>query len=102
MTGRCWTELQRPLRSVPILSSALDAFPDEHARDKALYLSWLAEAYLTASEIAQAASTIGRALALGHGVASIRPRQRITIMLDKLRSYMDVTEVRDVLEAANA
>ncbi|MFF5505821.1 helix-turn-helix domain-containing protein [Streptomyces roseolus] len=100
MTGRCWTELNRPLRSVPILTRALAAFPDEHARDKALYLSWLAESFLTAGEIEQAAAAVGRALELSTGVASIRPRQRIDVVLTRLRPYADVVEVRDVLELA--
>lgn len=102
MTGRCWTELRRPLRSVPVLASALAAFPDEHARDKALYLSWLAEAYLTAGEVEQAAATTGRALELATGVASIRPRQRIDVVLGQLRPYGDVAEVQEVLELAKA
>ncbi|MEV7085590.1 helix-turn-helix transcriptional regulator [Streptomyces sp. NPDC093085] len=101
MTGRCWTELQRPLRSVPVLSAALAAFPDEHARDKALYLSWLAEAYLTAGEVEEAAVTTGRALELVTGVASIRPRQRIDVVLARLRPYGEVAEVREVLELAD-
>lgn len=102
MTGRCWTELRRPLRSVPVLSSALAVFPDEHARDKALYLTWLAEAYLTAEEVEQAAATASRALELSTGVASTRPRQRIGVVLSRLRAYGDVPEVREVLDLATA
>ncbi|MFE5596685.1 hypothetical protein [Streptomyces sp. NPDC056549] len=102
MTGRCWTELRRPLRSVPVLSSALSRFPDEHARDKALYLSWLAEAYLTAGEIEEAAATTGRALELSMGVASTRPRQRLAVVVDRLRPYGDVAEVREVVNLADA
>ncbi|MFE5731632.1 helix-turn-helix domain-containing protein [Streptomyces sp. NPDC056528] len=101
MTGRCWTELKRPLRAVPVLSRALQTFPDEHARDKALYLSWLAEAYVTAGEVEQAAATTRRALELATGVASIRPRQRIDVVLARLRPYGDVAEVREVLEAVS-
>ncbi|MFD7964383.1 XRE family transcriptional regulator [Streptomyces zaomyceticus] len=102
MTGRCWTELRRPLRSVPVLSAALSRFPDEHARDKALYLSWLAEAYLTAGEIEQAATTAGRALQLCTGVASTRPRQRLAIVVDRLRAYGEVSEVQEVMESSDA
>jgi hypothetical protein len=100
MTGRCWTTLQRPLRSVPVLNAALSRYPDEHARDKSLYLSWLAEAFITAGEVEQAAVTASRAMELATGVASIRPRQRITAVLDHLRPHGDVAEVRDVLELA--
>ncbi|MFM9446973.1 helix-turn-helix domain-containing protein [Streptomyces acidiscabies] len=98
MTGRCWTELRRPLRAVPALTDALNRYSDNHARDKALYLSWLADAYLTAGEIEQAATTTGRALTLATGVASIRPRQRIAPLLNRLRPHANLSAVRDVLE----
>ncbi|WP_326677709.1 tetratricopeptide repeat protein [Streptomyces sp. NBC_01237] len=100
MTGRCWTELGRPLRAVPVLADALGRYPDDHARDKSLYLSWLADAYFTASEIEQAAETVDRALALAHGIASTRPRQRIAPLLDRLRPHAQIGVVRDVLERA--
>ena len=100
MTGRCWTELGRPLRAVPVLTDALGRYSDDHARDKALYLSWLADAYLSAGEVEQAAETVGRALKLATGVASIRPRQRITPLLDRLRAHADIGPVRDLLEHA--
>ncbi|MFE1521096.1 hypothetical protein ACFW9I_30360 [[Kitasatospora] papulosa] len=102
MTGRCWTELRRPLRAVPILTHALDQFADAHARDKALYLSWLADAYLTAGEIEQAAETTGRALQLASSIASVRPRQRLAPLLDRLRPYADTTEVRALLDHADS
>ncbi|MFE4958701.1 hypothetical protein ACFRCW_32870 [Streptomyces sp. NPDC056653] len=75
-------------------------YSDDHARDKALYLSWLANAYLTAGEVEQAAVTTGRALELSTGVASIRPRQRIAPLLDQLRPHADLSVVRDLLEHA--
>ncbi|WP_433547321.1 hypothetical protein ACQPZG_21230 [Streptomyces sp. CA-294286] len=98
MTGRCWTELRRPLRAVPALTAALSRYSDDHARDKSLYLSWLADAYLTAGEIEQAAAATGRALDLATGVASIRPMQRINPLLDRFRPYARVPEVQDLLD----
>ncbi|MFE4678028.1 XRE family transcriptional regulator [Streptomyces sp. NPDC056721] len=100
MTGRCWTELRRPLRAVPVLTAALDRYSDDHARDKALYLSWLADAYLTAGEVEQAATKVGRALELATGVASIRTRQRIDPILGQLSAHKDLGPVRDLLERA--
>lgn len=102
MTGRCWTELRRPLRAVPVLTRALDRYDDSHARDKALYLSWLADAYLTAGEIEEAAATAGRALDLAVGVASVRPRKRLAPVLTHLSQHRDVPAARDVLERASA
>jgi hypothetical protein len=37
-----------------VLEAALTRYDDTHARDKSLYLSWLADSYLTAGEVEQA------------------------------------------------
>ncbi|BCM64839.1 MULTISPECIES: helix-turn-helix domain-containing protein [Streptomyces] len=100
MTGRCWTELRRPLRAVPVLRRALAAYSDHNARDKALYLSWLASSYLTAGEVEEAARVTGRALDLASGVASVRPQQRIALVLNQLRAHESVAAVREVLQRA--
>lgn len=102
MIGRCWTELGRPLRAVPALELALSGYGDTFARDKSLYLSWLAEAYLSAGEVEQAAHTTMKALSLAAGVASVRPRQRITPVVQKLGAYKKLPAVADVLELVNA
>ncbi|MBT2529879.1 XRE family transcriptional regulator [Streptomyces sp. ISL-99] len=101
MTGRCWTELRRPLRAVPVLEEALAHYDDAHARDKSLYLSWLADSYLSAGEVEQAASTTGLALELSAGVASVRPRQRITPTVQQLSAYRELPAVAEVLEMAS-
>ncbi|MDJ0465117.1 XRE family transcriptional regulator [Streptomyces sp. H27-C3] len=100
MTGRCWTELRRPLRAVPVLEKALTHYDDAHARDKSLYLSWLADSYLSAGEIEQAASVTGRALELSAGVASVRPRQRIMPTIQQLSAYRELPAVAEVLDMA--
>jgi hypothetical protein len=100
MTGRCWTELRRPLRAVPILQSVLAEFDDTHARDKALYLSWLADSYLAGGEIEQAAVVAGRVLDLSAEVASVRPRQRIAPVLQQLTAHREIASVTETLEKA--
>ncbi|XVV34924.1 XRE family transcriptional regulator [Streptomyces sp. CA-100214] len=102
MTGRCWAELRRPLRAVPVLLRALERYDDHHARDKALYLSWLADSYLAAGEVEEAARVTGRALDLAVGVSSVRPRQRLAPVLGQLHQYQDVSAVRDVLQTAGS
>lgn len=102
MAGRCWTELRRPLRAVPVLEAALARYDDSHARDKALYLSWLADSYLTAGEVEQAATVTGRALDLCLGVASVRPRERLAPVLRRLREHQALPVVASVLEQARA
>lgn len=70
MTGRCLTRLGQPLAAIPVLHAALDGFDDTQARDKALYMSWLAEAYLDAGEIDTAA-------AVASNVFTLSARRRI-------------------------
>ncbi|MEU1106529.1 XRE family transcriptional regulator [Streptomyces tibetensis] len=102
MTGRCWTELRRPLRAVPVLEAALSRYDDAHARDKSLYLSWLADSYLTAGEVEQAATITNRALDLCSGVASVRPRQRLAPVLQRLGEHEALPAVAEVLDKARA
>lgn len=103
MTGRCWAELRRPLRAVPVLEAALARYDDCHARDKALYSSWLAQAYVTAGEPEQAAAVASRALTLADGVASVRPRQRLAPVLAELSArFEDLPAVAEVVEQARS
>ncbi|MCX2950871.1 helix-turn-helix domain-containing protein [Lentzea sp. NEAU-D7] len=102
MTGRCWTQLRRPLRAVPILEDVLGRFDDTHARDKAIYLTSLAHAYLDAGEIEQSASITQQAIDLAAGVGSVRPIERITKVTSRLRPHRSLTAVSGVLDAAKA
>lgn len=102
MSGRCWTELRRPLRAVPVLEIALARYDDSHARDKALYLTWLADSYLIAGEVEQAATVTGRALDLSSGVASVRPRERLAPMLQRLGEHRALPAVAEVLDMARS
>lgn len=102
ITGRCWSELRRPLRAVPVLESVLAEYEDSHARDKSLYLSWLAGAYLDAGEVEQAAVTTARAVDLAADVASARPAQRTGAILARLTPHRALPAVRELLERAAA
>lgn len=98
MTGRCWSELRRPLRAVPVLESALARYSDVHARDKALYSSWLAQSYADAGEVEQAAETVTTSLHVMGNVASVRPRQRLTEVAERLgQQHSDVPAVQELL-----
>lgn len=100
MAGRCWTELHRPLRAVPTLEAVLARYEDTHARDKSLYLTWLAHAYLDAGEVEQAAVTTVRAIELATGIASVRPSARIRKVVQRLRPHRAVASVTQALELA--
>lgn len=84
VTGRCLTRTGQSLQAIAILRGALDQFDETQARDKALYMSWLAEAYLDAGEIDAAAETAVQVLALSADVASVRPAERLNPVLRRL------------------
>jgi transcriptional regulator with XRE-family HTH domain/tetratricopeptide (TPR) repeat protein len=100
MAGRCWTELHRPERAVPILERGLAAYDDTHSRDKALYLTWLAHAYLDDKQPEQAAVVVDRAFDLSAGIGSVRPGARIQAVLRRLSRYRDLPAAAAVLERA--
>ncbi|MRH89111.1 XRE family transcriptional regulator [Nocardia sp. SYP-A9097] len=77
MAGRVWSVLRKPERAIPPLQRALADYPNSWARDKALYLTWLADAYLDAGDGTRAVETAGRAFALAGTVSSVRPLARV-------------------------
>jgi tetratricopeptide (TPR) repeat protein len=95
MTGRCWAALRRPMRAIAALEKVLRDYEDTHGRDKALYLSFLADAYLDANELEQACAVASRAIDLSAGVGSIRPRMRIESVMRRVNgSAQCVRELR--------
>lgn len=102
MCGRCWTELHRPMRAVPAMEAALARYDDTHSRDKALYLTWLAHAYLDAGEVEQVVATTHHAMGLASGVGSVRPGQRIGAVLRRLQVHRSLPIVAEVLERARS
>ena len=98
MDARVYTELHRPLRAVPLLTDVLARYDTTHARELALYLSWLAMAYADANEPEEAASIASRVLELSQQVASERTAERSRAVLCCLRSFEEVPEVRSLLD----
>ncbi|WP_405591253.1 helix-turn-helix domain-containing protein [Streptomyces sp. NBC_01092] len=97
MDARVYTELRRPLRAVPLLRSVLERYDATHAREMALYLSWLAVAYADANEPEAAADTAARMFELSADVASDRTSERGRVVIARLTQFDDVPEVRAVL-----
>ena len=97
VAGRCWAELHRPLRAVPFLEAAMYEYDNSHARDKALYLTWLADAYLDAGELEHATEVTSHALDLAAGVASARPHVRIGAVLDRFEAHESAPGVAELI-----
>jgi hypothetical protein len=102
MTGRCLTRLGQPLAAIPVLHGALDGFDDTQARDKALYMSWLAEAYLDAGEIDTAAAVASNVFALSADVASARPADRLRVIVGRLASHAAIPAVTALLDQVSS
>jgi len=104
MAGRCWTQLSRPLRAVPLLEDATSRYGQDTARESALYLTWLAEAYLQANEIEPAAEVAIRALMLAARAHSKRSTARVGEVREMLTPYHGVPAVdafEDAFQASN-
>ncbi|MEV0324593.1 helix-turn-helix domain-containing protein [Streptomyces sp. NPDC050658] len=99
MDARVFTELHRPLRAVPLLTDVLSRYDTTHARELALYRSWLAVALADANEPEQAAEEAQCVIALSGDLASDRTANRTRIVLERLQPFSSVPEVRSVLEA---
>ncbi|MDT0430998.1 hypothetical protein [Streptomyces salyersiae] len=97
MDARVFTELRRPLRAVPLLQDVLGRYDATHARDVALYRSWLAVALADANEPEQAAEEARRVIDTSGDLSSERTAERARTVLHRLQEYEDVPEAREVL-----
>jgi hypothetical protein len=98
MAGRSFTELGQPTRAEPLLRDAIAHYDHTHARETALYRSWLAQAYIEAGEIEEVCAEAIRALDLTEGVNSARAAERVHTIRRALRPFADVPAVRDFEE----
>jgi hypothetical protein len=80
----------------------LARYDDRHARDKALYLIALANAYYQGGEIEQAALTADRAIDLATGVASARTAQHTAPLLRRFQMHTGLPGVANVVDRASA
>lgn len=77
MAGRCLIELGSPDAAEPLLNNAIESYDTNHAREVALYLSWLAEAYAREGNFDAARDTLARTRRTARGINSTRLDLRI-------------------------
>jgi transcriptional regulator with XRE-family HTH domain len=77
MAGRCLIELGRPHAAEPLLTKAIGSYDTDHAREVALYLSWLADAYARSGTVDAARDTLAQARRTARGINSARLDLRI-------------------------
>jgi transcriptional regulator with XRE-family HTH domain len=98
MEARVYVELRRPIRAVPTLTEVLGRYDSTHARELALYLSWLAVALADANEPEEAAHTARRMLELSADMPSDRTARRSQVVLARLRPYHGLQEIRALFD----
>ena len=98
MAGRCYTELEIPVRAEPLLRDAISQYDPTLARENVLYLSWLAESYVQLGEIEEAAAAGMRALEFGMRTGSARADARIERIVELLQPHKSVPQVREFLD----
>lgn len=86
MAGRCMIELGNPGNAEPLLSAAIATYPEEHSREVALYLSWLAETYARVGALDAARDTLSRAREFASRMPSARTDDRFSPLDGVLRA----------------
>lgn len=77
MAGRCLIELGEPAKAEPLLAGAIAGYDMDHAREVALYRTWLAEGYARTRSLDAARSTIALARRAADRVGSTRLAARV-------------------------
>jgi transcriptional regulator with XRE-family HTH domain len=95
MAGRCYTELGQPHRAEPLLRSVLGRYDERRAREVALYVSWLAQGYVQAGELEEAARQAVRALLAAASMNTARGNERVRLLRHQLQPHQSVPAVRD-------
>lgn len=100
MAGRCWAELRRPRKAVPILEGLTAPYDDTHAREVALYSCWLAGSYLDAGDVDKAVHSAQHAVMLSRSTASRRTDAQVDTMLKGFEPHQGDASVRELLASA--
>ena len=102
MEARCFTELRRPLRAVPLLTDTLSRYDPTRTREFTLYSSWLAVALVDANEPEHAADVAMRMLTATAALGSDRITERMRVVLRRLEPHQGIPEVDAVFEVARS
>jgi tetratricopeptide (TPR) repeat protein len=100
MAGRCLTELRQPKKAITLLNTAVQRYDDSRAREKALYLSWLAEAHAYDGNVEEAAAAALQALHLSASTSSARSLDRVKVVRRVLEPYAGNAAVDDFEDQA--
>uniref|UniRef100_UPI002AD2A58F hypothetical protein n=1 Tax=Frankia sp. Cr1 TaxID=3073931 RepID=UPI002AD2A58F len=94
MAGRCYVELGQPERAEPLLVDAVARYDEDHAREVALYRSWLSEAYMQMSDLDRAVEEAKHVVRLDARAGSARASDRVQHVRARLSAFRDDPTVR--------
>lgn len=77
MAGRCMIEMGRPHDAEPLLTNVVANYPADHAREIALYLTWLAESHAKVGDLDAARDVVERAQRHAATMPSARTDHRL-------------------------
>ena len=84
MAARCLIELGTPADAEPLLTRALAGYNHAHAREVALYQTWLAEGYAKTGDLDAARSTLDRATTTQAHSGSVRVQRRVRAVVNRI------------------
>lgn len=96
--GEGWLRLNQPRRAIDSFTNAVNTWPDRYRRERGVYLSRTAHAYLAASEPGQAATVAAEALTTATTTGSVRVRRNVTTLARRLEPFSSQPEVRQLLD----
>ncbi|MEU7982250.1 helix-turn-helix transcriptional regulator [Micromonospora sp. NPDC049081] len=100
--GEGWLRLNQPHRAITSFTTAVNHWPDRYRRERGMYLSRTAHAYLAAAEPEQAATTADEALTLATTTGSARVRRDILALTRQLKPFSQHQQVRELLDRVAA
>lgn len=96
--GEGWLRLGQPRRAIDSFTTAVNQWPDRYRRERGVYLSRTAHAYLAASEPGQAATVAAEALTTATTTGSARVHRNVTALARQLEPFSGQQEVRQLLD----
>ncbi|WP_328822388.1 helix-turn-helix transcriptional regulator [Micromonospora rubida] len=96
--GEGWLRLQQPDKAIGSFTAAVNEWPERYRRERGVYLSRTAHAYLAASEPGHAATVAAEALTVATTTGSARIRRDVAALARQLEPFRSQRDVRHLLD----
>ncbi|QOC93517.1 XRE family transcriptional regulator [Micromonospora craniellae] len=96
--GEGWLRLQQADKAIGSFTAAVNEWPERYRRERGVYLSRTAHAYLAASEPGHAATVAAEALTVATTTGSARVRRDVAALARQLEPFRGQRDVRHLLD----